>query len=70
MQSGTFLAIYSNGAGDNSPTPAGREYTIYYLPPQGLEGTELDTLYFSIDMKSLDDTDDSSGALKNVINIF
>ncbi len=63
-QSTGGLEIYSLGDGENSPTPEGSTYYLYYIPPQYLEGTDLDALILSFDMKSFDDTDDVKGTLR------
>ncbi|MBN1901971.1 hypothetical protein JW926_11670 [Candidatus Sumerlaeota bacterium] len=53
-ESGAGMEIYSIGEGDNSPTPQGRTYHHYYMPPQGLDGYPSGRLQLSFDLKSFD----------------
>ena len=63
FQSGAGMELYSNGAGSNSPVPAGSVYHHYYLPPPYPEPASLNSLLLSFDMKSMDKDDDVSGSL-------
>jgi parallel beta helix pectate lyase-like protein len=57
------LEIASLGNGYNSPTKDGKDYQLYFVPPQHIEGTELDDLLVSFDIKNFSASDETEGSL-------
>lgn len=63
-QSDTVLEVSSLSDGANSPVPGGSVYDLYYVPPQHIQGTLLDALILSFDMKSFDKKDSCLSTLR------
>lgn len=62
-ESAAMLEVPSLNRGENSPTPAGEQYMLFYVPPQHLAGTTLNDLNVSFDIKSFDNNDAVTGRL-------
>ena len=63
-ESALITEVSSFGEGEYSPGPESKTYEAYFYPPQHLEGTELNDLLVSFDMKSFSSEDDIQGTLK------
>lgn len=57
--------VNSNLDGINSPTGTGKEYSVYFYPPQSDVGADptVNGLIFAMDLLNFDPTDDSNGGL-------